>query len=36
MTASCFNDYKGLIGGHSYTIIGILELKSEESKNVSQ
>lgn len=30
MTASCLRDYEGLIGGHAYTIIGIIELQKGE------
>jgi len=25
MTASCLQDYQGLIGGHAYTVLGVAE-----------
>lgn len=30
LTASCLRDYQGLIGGHAYTILGILELRKDD------
>jgi len=30
MTASCTKDFEGLIGGHAYTVVGVLELKDEK------
>jgi hypothetical protein len=32
LTASCINNYQGLIGGQAYTILDTLELKDKVGK----
>lgn len=36
MTASCIKDFEGLIGGHAYTVLGVLELKDEKNQVAQQ